>query len=133
MPRWRVDLIGKKLRHVLSRPPRPRMPSTRRPSCSTLRRPSATSSWRRRSSRTGNKKPRTAGRLTRFFLNEAFSPHALATALPTAQTLYEGYDRRVWLNAASDKLWFGEAADMTAAQTFYAYLTSHKSHSYNTL
>jgi hypothetical protein len=72
------------------------------------------------------------GALTRSFLRGALDPHALAAALPTAQTFYEGYDRRVWLNAASEKFWFGEAADMTTAQTFYAYLTLHTTHSYIT-
>jgi hypothetical protein len=82
---------------------------------------------------TSPKCPRTLGRLTRSFLKDALGPHALATALPTAQTFYEGYNRRVWLNAAPEKLWFCEVADMTAAQTFYAYLISHTTHSYITL
>jgi hypothetical protein len=74
--------------------------------------------------------PEPPGALTRSFLKDALGPHALAAALPTAQTFYEGHDRRVCLNAASEKLWFGEAADMTATQTFYAYLTPHTTYSY---
>ena len=77
-----------------------------------------------------NKGPDHVGGLTRSFLEYALGTHPLAAAFLTTQTFDEGYDRRVWLNAASEKLGFSEAADMTAAQAFDAYVVSHATHSY---
>jgi len=54
-------------------------------------------------------------------LRQSVDPNALATAFPTAQTFYEGYDRGVRLDAASNKLWFCQTADVAAAEAFDPY------------
>ena len=64
--------------------------------------------WCSEAKNTRKQSPDHVGGLTSFFLDDALSPHALAAALPTAKTFDEGYDRRVWLNAAPNKPELGQ-------------------------
>ena len=64
-------------------------------------------------------------RLTGFALSKPLGPHALAAAFSAAQTLDKGGDWRVGLDAATNQLAFGDAADMATAQALNLYVTRH--------
>jgi hypothetical protein len=69
--------------------------------------------------------PQMRSRLTCFALNKPLGPHALAAAVSAAQTLDKGDDWRVGLDAATNQLAFGDAADMATAQALNLYVTRH--------